>query len=239
MRDAFEFLRLIQEDPQFLKIAQTCATDRERMAFLRKEGFGFTPEEFEAAIRTWPSSRGMEQAEEVKERRQADRYDVFLEVTEVNHQPVSDAIMLDISAWGAKIESLIPLNAESDVSFSFSLPGGKEEEKIQLAGKVVWSGQIPVSKRYQVGLQFYKSIQKLQSEGNFDIEEFRTAIQKRNEALSKKSFLTIKEFADAIGVHWFTVWRWTAENRIKFKQVKAGCKILIPASELDKFQEAF
>jgi len=239
MRDAFEFLRLIQEDPQFFKNAQTCATDKERVAFLRKEGFGFTAEEFEATLNAWPSYKGLEQAEEFKERRQSDRYDVFLKVTEVNNQPVSDAIMLDISAWGAKIESLLPLNAASDLSFSFSLPGGKEEAKIQLAGKVVWSGQVPVSKRYQVGLQFYKSIQKLQSEGNFEIEEFRTAIRKRNEALSKKSFLTIKEFADAIGVHWFTVWRWTAENRIKFKQVKVGCKILIPTSELDKFQETF
>lgn len=237
MKDAFEFLRLIQEDPRFLKKAHACATDKERLAFLRDEGFEFTPEEFAAAIKTWPSYEDLEHVQETKERRQANRYDVFLKVTEVNSQPVTDAIMLDISAWGAKIESLIPLSADSNVKFSFSLPGDEKEENIQLSGKVVWSGQVPISKRYQVGLQFYKSLQKLQGEGKFNLGKFQTAIQKRNEGISNKSFLTIKEFADTIGVHWFTVWRWTAENRIKFKQVKAGCKILIPTSELDRFQD--
>jgi excisionase family DNA binding protein len=48
----------------------------------------------------------------------------------------------------------------------------------------------------------------------------------------QKEFLTIKEFAEKLGVHWFTVWRWTVENRIKFKQIKVGGKIFIPISEL-------
>ncbi|MHB8069288.1 MAG: PilZ domain-containing protein [Desulfobaccales bacterium] len=234
-KDAFEFLRLIQEDPQFLKRAQACATDRERMVFLRDEGFGFSPAEFEAAIRTWPSCLELESVQEAKERRRADRYEVFMKVTEVNNQPVNDAIMLDISAWGARIESLIPLSLDSSAKFSFSLPGAEQGEKVQLAGKVVWSGQVPMSKRYQVGLQFYQSIEKMQKEGKFDIGKFQQAVQKRNDGISNKSFLTIKEFADTVGVHWSTVWRWTAENRIQFKQVKAGCKILIPASELLKF----
>ncbi len=234
-KDAFEFLRLIQENPQFLKKAQTCATDKERMAFLRDEGFGFSAEEFEAAIRTWPSCLESEPVQEPKDRRRADRYEVFMKVTEVNNQPVQDTIILDISAWGARIESLIPLSLDSSANLSFSLPGEKKDEKVQLSGKVVWSGQVPISKRYQVGLQFYQSIEKMQKEGKFDIGKFKQAVQKRNEGISNKSFLTIKEFADTVGVHWSTVWRWTAENRIKFKQVKAGCKILIPASELLKF----
>ncbi len=49
-----------------------------------------------------------------------------------------------------------------------------------------------------------------------------------------KEFLTIKEFAAKLGVHWFTVWRWTAEKRITFRQNKAGGKILIPFSELSR-----
>ncbi len=49
-------------------------------------------------------------------------------------------------------------------------------------------------------------------------------------------FLSVKEFAKILGVHWFTVWRWTAEKRIRFKQMKVGGKILIPFSELSRFQ---
>ncbi len=53
---------------------------------------------------------------------------------------------------------------------------------------------------------------------------------------NEKEFLTIKEFASRLGVHWFTVWRWTADRRIIFRQAKVGGKILIPASELYRVQ---
>jgi len=49
-------------------------------------------------------------------------------------------------------------------------------------------------------------------------------------------FLSIKMFAQILGVHWFTVWRWTAEKRIRFKQIRGGGKILIPVSELSRFK---
>ncbi len=52
-----------------------------------------------------------------------------------------------------------------------------------------------------------------------------------------KEFLSVKEVAQKLGVHWFTVWRWTVEKRIKFSQFKPGGKILIPASELRRFQK--
>ncbi len=53
-----------------------------------------------------------------------------------------------------------------------------------------------------------------------------------------KEFFTVKEFAEKLGVHWFTVWRWTVDRRISFRQSKVGGKILIPASELDRLQPA-
>ncbi len=55
---------------------------------------------------------------------------------------------------------------------------------------------------------------------------------------TEKEFLTVKEFAARLGVHWFTVWRWTADRRISFRQSKLGGKILIPASELYRLQTA-
>ncbi len=54
----------------------------------------------------------------------------------------------------------------------------------------------------------------------------------------EKEFYTIKEFAARLGVHWFTVWRWTVDKRIAYKQLKVGGKILIPASELERLQPA-
>ncbi len=53
-----------------------------------------------------------------------------------------------------------------------------------------------------------------------------------------KEFFTVKEFAQKLGVHWFTVWRWTVDRRISFRQSKVGGKILIPAAELHRLQPA-
>ena len=85
------------------------------------------------------------------------------------------------------------------------------------------------------GLLFYQSLDQLNREGKFPLEKVKSAIQKQREDITQKEFLSIKEFASKIGVHWFTVWRWTVEKRIHFKQVKSGCKILIPSSELLQF----
>jgi hypothetical protein len=238
MKDALRFFLQIKEDRRFSKRAKACATEKERLAFLQDEGFEFAPEELADMMKIWPAGKGPEPAQEGKDRRKTERFGAFMEIREINGQPVSDTIVLDISAWGAKIESVIPFCTDSNVEFSFSLPGEKIDEKIKLSGKVVWSGQMPLAKRYKVGLQFYQSIEQLKYDGKFNIKALQKVAQKRGSEISPKSFLTIKEFADAIRVPWFTVWRWTAENRIEFKQVKAGCKILIPVSELLKFQNA-
>jgi hypothetical protein len=106
---------------------------------------------------------------------------------------------------------------------------------VRLHGRVVWTQQIPISKRHRAGVEFYRSLEELNHEGAFPLDNVRSAVQKQHEEISQKEFLSIKEFASKIGVHWFTVWRWTVEKRIQFKQVKSGCKIFIPASELLQF----
>jgi predicted ribosomally synthesized peptide with nif11-like leader len=234
MKDAFEFLQRIQEDPKFLKGAEKCASDDERRIFLHKEGFTFTAEELDAAIQALSSMKNRKRGRQAKDHRSSQRYDVFLKVNEVNGQPARHAVMLDISAWGAQVESLIPSPNNSDLELHFVPPGAKDG--MRLLGKVVWSEHFPLSKRHNVGMQFYKSLNQLGKEGMFPLEKFKSAVQKRHEDIVSKEFLTIKEAAKKLGVHWYTVWRWTMENRINFKQVKAGCKILIPLSELLKFQ---
>ena len=234
MKSALEFLQQFQDDQDFRTRASDCGSDEARRTFLRKEGFNFTAEELEAAIRALSAYKDGEQIRKTKESRKSKRVDVFLKVTDVNGKPVDDMVMIDISAWGAKVESLIPHSPDATLELRFAMPGEKDE--VRLEGKVAWSGQVPLSKSHNIGLKFYKSLDQLTREGKFSLEKFRSTVQKRHEDIASKEFLTVKEFAEKLGVHWFTVWRWTMENRIKFKQVKAGCKILIPATELLQFQ---
>jgi predicted ribosomally synthesized peptide with nif11-like leader len=236
MKSSSEFLHQIQHDPGFIERAQACASDEERLAFLRDEGFEFPPDELEAALISLVFIFNLKYLRETHELRQAKRHDVFLKVTEINGQPINDTAILDISAWGAKIESMISLGVDTPVELSFPLPGMDQETKVRLVGKVVWAGQMPVSRRNQAGLKFHDSLEKLNREGKFPLEKVKSAIQKQHDEITQKEFLSIKEFANKIGVHWFTVWRWTVEKRIQFKQVKSGCKIFIPSSELLQFQ---
>jgi len=237
MKGAIEFLDQVQNDLEFIGRAQACTSDEQRRAFLRDEGFRFTPEELDAALHSWAFFGQLKHAQDAKELRKAKRYEVFLKVTELNGQPIDDTVMLDISAWGAKIESMMSLPLpDSPVEISFALPGDDQQTRVRLTGKVVWAVQMPISKRNHAGLKFYHSLDQLNREGKFPLEKVKSAIQKQHEEIAHKEFLSVKEFAGTIGVHWFTVWRWTVDKRIQFKQVKSGCKILIPASELLQFQ---
>ena len=235
MKGVTEFLNQVQHDLGFIERAQACASDAERRSFLRQERFKFAPEELEAALSSFAFLNQLKHFRETKDLRQTPRYDVFLKVTELNGQPMHETAILDISAWGAKIESIVRLVPDSPVELSFSLPGAEQETPVRLVGRVVWAGQMPVSNRHQAGLRFYHSLDQLNREGKFPLEKVNSAIQKQREDITQKEFLSIKEFASKIGVHWFTVWRWTVEKRIHFKQVKSGCKILIPSSELLQF----
>jgi hypothetical protein len=236
MKGVTEFLHQVQHDPGFIERALACASDAERRAFLREEGFEFAPEELDAALNSWAFFDNAKLVRKAKDLRKTKRYDVFLKVTEINGQPINDTVILNISAWGVKIESMVSLLPDSPVELSFPLPGAEKEAHVRLVGKVVWTGQMSSSKRNQAGIEFYHSLDQLDREGKFPLEKVKAAVQKRREDLGQREFLSIKEFAGKVGVHWFTVWRWTVENRIQFKQVKSGCKILIPTSELLQFQ---
>lgn len=163
MKNAAEFLHRIREDPEFREKAESLATDEERMAFLGDAGFAFTPAELEEALKAELPDRDLPRNRETRVLRRSKRYQIHLKVSEVNGQPVTDVVMLDISAWGAKLESLISLAPASTVEFSFTLPG--ESTSVRLAGAVVWAGQVPASQRYLIGLKFFKSIDQQYREG--------------------------------------------------------------------------
>lgn len=54
-------------------------------------------------------------------RRKHERHPVNLELKEINGQAVSDAALVDISEWGAKIRSLMPLPPSGSMEFTFIL----------------------------------------------------------------------------------------------------------------------
>jgi len=239
MKNASDFLHKLQNDSVFIKGAKACSSDEERKSFLLNEGFSFKPDELDAAVKCLSFFDQAKQSEGNGNARKNKRYDVFLGISELDGKPINQAIMVDISSWGAKIESQIPLKPDSSVEFTLALTGEKgRKQKYRMAGKVLWASQVPVSRRNQAGLRFHNSLEQLQDQGKFSIENLQTTVNNRQKDIAGKEFLSIREFADMVGVHWFTVWRWTVERRIQFKQVKTGCKILIPKSELVQFANA-
>ncbi len=72
----------------------------------------------------------------MEERRKAKRISVFLEVKEIDHQPIGNTFLLNISDYGAKIETPRKYNSGDLVEFSFVLPDMKKE--IARQGHVVW-----------------------------------------------------------------------------------------------------
>jgi hypothetical protein len=156
---------------------------------LRDEGFDFPPDELEAALAALVFIKKFKEVRKAQELRQTKRYDVFLKVNEINGQPTNDTVLLDISAWGAKIESIVSLEINTPVELSFLLPGLEKETRICLAGQVVWAGPMPISKRNQAGLKFYDFLDALHQEGKFPLEKVKFAIQKHHEEITQKGFL--------------------------------------------------
>jgi predicted ribosomally synthesized peptide with nif11-like leader len=238
MKNSSEFLHQIQNDPEFIERAQRCASDEQRVAFLRREGFKFTAAELEATIRSWPFFNSNKFIHKTKDRRQTEHYKISFQLTEINGLTLAGGVMVDLEARGNQMEFCFPWPPGSLVEISFILPSEDGNKQVRLSGKVVWSEPVPFAKRSPTGRQPHESPEQRHHEGNLPKGQIKSPIQAQPKTISDKEYFNIREFAQKVGVHWFTVWRWTVEHRIKFKQVKSGCKILIPASELSQFQSS-
>lgn len=87
------------------------------------------------------------------ERRRAKRISVFLEVKEIDHKPIGNTYLLNISDSGAKIETPRKYASGDLVEFSFVLPDMKKE--ISRQGQVVWVLPHPDNPEASlVGLEF-------------------------------------------------------------------------------------
>jgi predicted ribosomally synthesized peptide with nif11-like leader len=156
------FIQRLRIDSQFKQKVESISTHAELMAFARQEGFVFTSEELKEALKVEPDD-GLAKDLEAKISRRAQRYQVYLKVSEVNGQPVTDTMILDINAWGARIGSLSPFEALGTIEITFTPPD--ETKNVQIAGQVMWSRLMPTDSQYHSGIEFSKSIDQLYREG--------------------------------------------------------------------------
>jgi hypothetical protein len=94
------------------------------------------------------------------------RYQVDWKVTTFNGQPVTETLLLDISAIGARIEGPQPLAQRNHVEFTYLRGDDRERSH---AGVVTWVRPL-VHKpgRYQMGVKFYATDWSLELELRID-----------------------------------------------------------------------
>jgi hypothetical protein len=86
--------------------------------------------------------------------RKAQRYPTRLVVTKINGQPASDAVLMDISSLGAKLESSSSLAPGYHVDIAVLFPGAPTETN--LTGMVKWMRPLwTATGRFLMGLEFY------------------------------------------------------------------------------------
>jgi predicted ribosomally synthesized peptide with nif11-like leader len=156
------FLQRLRDDSEFQQEIESLSTDEERMALVQKEGFVFTLQELEQAIKA-ELDEDLEEGHESKVIRRAQRYQVYLKVSEMNGQPVTDTMILDINAWGARVGSFKPFDTMGNIEITFTPPG--ENQNVRISGEVVWSRLMPAESRYHAGVEFSKPIDQLHREG--------------------------------------------------------------------------
>jgi hypothetical protein len=84
------------------------------------------------------------------------RYQVEWEVTTFNGQPVTETLLFDLSAIGAKIEGPKPLAPRNHLEFTYRKPGDDRERSH--TGVVMWVRPL-IHKPgcYQMGVKFYQT----------------------------------------------------------------------------------
>lgn len=159
---AAAFLQRTKEDDQFRQRLEACKTDEERMNFVKEEGFFFTLNELEESIKAElaEAEAGLQKP---RITRKAQRYQVYLAVSELNGENVTDTVILDISAWGAKLGSLIPVKSHGAIEITFTPPG--ESHQVRLTGEVVWTKPVPTKEKFHSGIEFFEPIDQLHRKG--------------------------------------------------------------------------
>jgi predicted ribosomally synthesized peptide with nif11-like leader len=160
---AVAFLHRARDDDEFRHKLESLTTDAERMAFVREAGFVFTIAELEAAIRDELPEGYPEETQDTLEVRKAQRYQVYFKVSALNGKPVTDTMILDINAWGARIGSFRPFDVLGSIEITFTPPG--EDQQVRLTGEVVWSRLMPTKDQYHAGVKFLKPLDQLHREG--------------------------------------------------------------------------
>ena len=88
------------------------------------------------------------------EKRRARRYELNIDILELNGKPVQGARILDLSTNGAKLELTYSPRINEQLIFKFILPGFQRQNKI--SGRVAWKKTI-LEGRYIIGIQFFNN----------------------------------------------------------------------------------
>jgi predicted ribosomally synthesized peptide with nif11-like leader len=160
---AADFLQRAREDGEFRRQIEALPTDAERMAFVQQEGFEFTLSELQDAIKAGLDEKDLPEPQKSKIARKAQRYRVHIKVSELNGEPVTDTMILDINAWGARIGSFNPFESLGTIEITFTPPG--ESHNVHISGQVVWSRLTPAVHQYHAGVKFSKPVDLLHREG--------------------------------------------------------------------------
>jgi hypothetical protein len=157
------FLIRFRDDDAFRQKVESYFVEADLMAFVQQEGFFFTLQELDAVIKAEMNDDVLGESLKSWVVRRAQRYQVYLKVSELNGQPVTDTMIIDINAWGARIGSLSPFEAPGIIEITFTPPG--ESQNVHLSGEVVWSRLMPADSQYHAGVEFSKPIDQLHREG--------------------------------------------------------------------------